>query len=184
MATVPQPYSYPIVDILGGVFDAQKSDHLIALIRTFVPSGINPVVSSDDLNVVVGFDQDLTEGDKAVLDSLVSRSAEYLVVTLADGTPLPVGSNGPSITLAADGIATQAMRVQLKNGDGTDSSGNAEKIILAPVSLIPLDKLSGNLDANGQFAFTLQASNARGNIQVDVKDDNALPINTFFAVWQ
>lgn len=186
MPTVPQPYSYAIASIPGTAvsgFTGQMSDHLIGMIRGYIPAGTNPVVNSDGFNVIVGFDVDLSEDDKAVLDGLIPRASEYLVVTYGNGDALDIDAEGPTASLLANGIDTKALRVQLKNGDGSDSTGHGEVVRLSPASLIPIDTVEGTLNGSGQLSFNLQTSNFRGDVAVNVVGQYTMPVFTFFAEW-
>lgn len=186
--TVPQPYIYSIASIPGGQFTGEMSNHLVAMIQAYIdfsslPAGQNPVVESDGSNITVLFTGDLTEAAKSVLDELVLRSSEYLFITYGDGAQLTLTEQGPVAQLTADGIDTQSMRVQLKNGDGSNSNGDAETVELLPASLMPVDTKSGTLNGGGQFTFTLQSSNMKGDIVVNVKGQYEIPVTFFVAQW-
>lgn len=180
MTTVPQPYTYPIANIPGGHFTGAASDHLLALIASQLPSGVNPGISSDSINIVVSFSQDLTTADKATLDSLVPHCADFFIVT-SDGGVTDLGD--PSNVTATAGLqSATTITLQYKMGDGSNFAGFGETITLhAPIMTI--DKVTGNFDGNGRFQFIIGAELNRGEADIII-DADSLPERTLNAIWQ
>jgi len=179
MVTVPQPYNYLIADLPGGFFTGESSDHLIYLIQAQLPSGVNPVVSSDSVNVTVSFDEDLTTEDKAVLDALVERCNDFYIIT-SDGGETDLG-NPAEITKTAGLSSSTTITLQYKDGDGNNFAGFGEDIVLwAP--LMTINKLEGNFDENGQFEFIIGAELSRGQAEITIESD-ALPQRVLIARW-
>lgn len=178
MTTVPQPYDYLIADIPGGVFGGTQSDRLMHLIQTQIPSGQNPVIGSDELNVTVSFDEDLEEAAKAVLDNCVEHCADFFIIT-SDGGTTDLGDPA-TVSKAAGLLSSTTLTLRLKLGDGTNTPGFNETVeLIAPIMTI--DKLSGNF-SEGLFAFTIGALLDRGQATIEVTADS-MPVKTLIARW-
>jgi hypothetical protein len=146
MTTVPQPYTYLISSIPGGKFDGGSSSHLLYLIETQLPTGVNPVINSDGLNVIITFDADLTTQDKATLDTLVPHASDFFIITKDNGvTDL---GDPASISTTAGLNSSTTITLRYKNGDGTNFNGFGE-IVTIHAPIMTIDKLGGNFDANG-----------------------------------
>ena len=141
MATIPQPYVYPWSSIPGGVFTGQMSERLDGLIEVKLPDWGNPVIGSDEeaATVTITGDTDLTDADKAILDGLVARSADFFIIT-KDGGRTDMGEPA-LLALKANGIESQIITLQYKNGDNTDSNGYDDPVKATSVGLLPIDKL-------------------------------------------
>jgi len=177
--TVPQPYDYLIASIPGGQFTGTASDHLLELIRTQLPNGINPVINSDGINIIITFDQDLSTADKATLDTLVPHCADYFIIT-KDGGRTDLGDPAVVTTAAGQQSAT-TITLQYKMGDGTNFASFGEAIVVhAPIMTI--DKIAGNFDGNGQLQFIIGSELKRGEVNIAI-DADALPEKILTASW-
>lgn len=179
MPTVPQPYTYPIANIPGGFFDGQSSDHLIGIIAIDLPTGVNPVVESDGINVTVSFDVDLTTEEKAILDTLVARCNDFFIVTLDNG----ITDEGEPATIekAAGLLSSSTITLKYKSGDGTDSNGFGETVVLRS-PIMQIDRLGGDFDGTGKFQFVIGALLERGEATILIECDG-LPSRTVIARW-
>lgn len=179
MPTIPQPYVYPIANIPGGQFNGDASSHLLALIVSQIPSGVNPVIGSDSINVTVSFNSDLSTTDKATLDSLVPHCADFFIIT-EDGGVTDLGNPANIMTAAGQNSAT-TITLQYKMGDGTNFNGFGEAIQLhSPIMTI--DKIIGNFDGTGKFQFIIGSELNRGEVDI-VIDSGSLPEKVLVAIW-
>lgn len=180
MPTVPQPYVYPISGIPGGIFDGQKSDRLVDLIHTNLPSATGLAVSSDSVNVTITFDADLSDTDKTTLDGLVPRCSEYFIVTTDNGVT-DLGDNA-LITKVAGVLSSVTVTLKYKNGDGTNSNGHGDTVnVVTPVVVI--DKVTGTFDGNGKFQFVVGAIvSSRGTAVLNITS-GSLPPRILNITW-
>ena len=166
MATVPQPYEYPIASIPGGEFDS--GDRLLALIQDQIPVGINPVINSDGINITVEFDEDLEDTDKATLDSLIPHAADYYIITIDGGN---TDEGDPAEIVTESGLLSAvAVTLQMKAGDGSDIVGFGEGVTLGP-PIMTISTLQGNFNGSGQFTFTVGAVLDRGRAEIEIQSD-------------
>jgi len=171
MPTVPQPYQYPLADIPG---TETSLDHLIALIAINIPSGVNPVINNDGTNLIVQFDQDLEDTDKAILDTLVPRTNEYFIIT-SDGGVTDLG-NPATVSKPVGNLSATTITLQCKNGDGTNSNGFGQTINIGIDCLVPVDKSSCSFDGNGRCSFTIGVSmTMRGKVVFTLTTNDQLP---------
>jgi len=178
MATVPQPYVYPIANIPGGQFGGAQSDRLVFLIGTQLPTAQNPVVSSDGINVIITFAVDLTTEEKIILDNLVRHCADFFIITTDGSTDL-----GDPATISQDAglLSSTTLILRLKLGDGTnDPSFNESLSLSAPIMTI--DKIEGSF-SNGTFSFTVGAVLDRGQAEITITADS-MPTKTLIARWK
>jgi hypothetical protein len=179
MPTVPQPYVYPISGIPGGQFGGQQSDRLIHLITSQLPTGLNPVVNSDSIDIIVSFDADLTTEEKTTLDGLVPHCADLYIITI-DGGITDLGDPA-EITKNAGQQSSSTITLQMKMGDGTNFNSFGEPVVLrAPLMVI--DTLGGNFNGSGQFVFTIGAELSRGQADIQIESDS-LAVKTVSARW-
>lgn len=179
MTTVTQPYTYAISSIPGG-FNGNSSSHLFYLIETQIPTGVNPVINSDEFDVVITFDADLTTQEKSTLDNLVLHSSDFFIITKDNGVT-DLGNPAP-ISADAGLNSSTVVTLRYKAGDGTNFNGFGETVILrAPIMTI--DKLSGVFDTNGLFQFTIGSELNRGTVEIEV-DCDSLPIKTIISSWR
>jgi len=179
MPTVPQPYEYLIANIPGGIFEGSHSDRLLHLIQTQIPAGVNPVISSDSTNITVSFDFDLEDTDKAILDDLVERSADYFIVS-TDGGSNDLGD--PALIEEESGLeSASTITLQIKDGDGINVNG-FEELITIHAPLMTISTLSGQFDVTGEFEFTVGAELNRGEAEVII-EAAGLPSRTVIARW-
>ena len=163
MATVPQPYEYPISSIPGGEFDS--GDRLLGLIQTQLPTGINPVINRDGINITVEFDEDLEDTDKAILDSLIPHAADYYIITLDGGN---TDEGDPAEVVIESGLLSAVtITLQMKAGDGTDIVGFGEEVTLGP-PIMTISTLQGNFNDSGQFTFTAGAVLDKGKAEIEM----------------
>lgn len=176
---VPQPYVYPISGIPGGQFTGQTSDHLLDLILTNLPGDTNPVITSDNVNVTITFDADISTNDKTTLDGLVQRSADYFIVTKDNGiTDLGLPA---LVSVVAGLLSSTTVTIQYKNGDGTNSNGYGDSInITAPI--MEIDKLSGIFNGSGKFQFIIGAELSRGTAMITIQS-GSLPVRELHGTW-
>lgn len=177
MATVPQPYVYPIANIPGAGEGFTGSEHLKSLIQAALPDFFDPTgVNSDGVNVSVTGTRDLTTAEKTTLDGLVARSEEFFIVTTDGGvTDLPEPGE---VSLTAGLLSSKMLTLQLKDGNGNNQpiAGGAIKLTAPPA----LDKTTGAFDANGKFVFTASAQLNKGSIAVLIESDSLPPRNVTF----
>lgn len=179
MPTVAQPYIYAIAALPGGHFDGQSSEHLESVIQTNLPAAGFATISSDSTNVEITFAAELTEEDKAILDTLVPRCNDYFIVT-TDGGVTDLGVVA-SVMKPAGLLSSTTVTLKYKNGDGTDSNGYGDAVtLIAPIMTI--DKVVGNFDAEGKFQFIVGAELNRGTAQITIQSDS-LPVKTLMATW-
>lgn len=179
MATVPQPYLYPIAAIPGGEFGGDQSNRLFYLISTQLPAATGLVINSDGTNVEVIFDADLEQTDKDTLDALVERCADYFIVS-TDGGATDIG-NFAVIEKTAGLVSSTAITLSIKAGDGSDVNGFNEAVnLIAPVMNISI--LEGLFNGLGLFNFTIGAELNRGQVDVEVEVEG-LPTRFFSARW-
>jgi len=179
MTTVPQPYVYPVAGIPGGQFGGQQSDRLVHLIISQIPAGQNPTINSDGLDVVITFDADLTTAEKTTLDDIVPHCADFYIIT-TDGGVTDLGD--PAVVTKNAGQQSSALiTLQFKLGDGTDFVSFGEAVTLA-APLMAIDKLEGNFDGSGKFAFTIGAELSRGQANIEITSDS-LAVKTLIARW-
>jgi hypothetical protein len=179
MTTVPQPYVYPVSGIPGGQFGGQQSSHLAFIISQNLPNDTNPTISCDGSSVTITFDQDISVADKAILDALVARSADYFIVT-TDGGVTDLG-NPATIAVPAGLNSSTTITLQFKKGDGTNSNGYGDSVVIhAPIMTI--DSLGGVFGANGQFQFTIGSELNRGEVDITISSDT-LPERDIVARW-
>lgn len=179
MTTVPQPYIYTINNLPGAYFDGSSSDRLLSLIASQLPTGQNPVISSDSINITVAFDVDLQTSEKTTLDNLVPRCNDYFIIT-NDGGLTDLGL--PAIVEKVAGlVSSTTITLQYKDGAGANFNGFGEQIKLrAPIMTI--NKLSGNFDGSGKFQFVIGAILDRGEASIDIEIP-ALTTRTLIGRW-
>lgn len=181
MPTVPQPYVYPVANITGAGdgFTGDMSNRLFALIVSQLPGFTNPVINSDETNVTITGDVDLTDVEKALLDGLVNHAADYFIVSLDGETDL-----GDPVAIEKDAGLMSAVTIylQMKSGDGNDFAGFGEEIRLT-APLMPINKVRGNFDGAGEFDFTVGASLNLGTVELLVECDG-MPARAITVTWK
>ena len=190
-------YAYPLTGIPGGVWNTAESpgmsDLLSDLIRDniaalpgdtpanqlFVISG--PTEEQGAISVIVDTLADLTNDEKAILDTLVPHGPDYFIVT-EDGGATDLGE--PSeINQDAGPSSSKTITLKWKDGAGQDSNGFGDKSVqLTPAALLPIDKTGGTFDSNGKFAFVVGASLSRGAVNITCQSDK-LPVRNLLARW-
>jgi len=189
-------YNYPIASTIpGGQWmppeNTSMSDHLASLIRaniaslaTDTPDNQLFTIGSQTLNdvetLIIETVTDLTTDEKTILDDLVPRCADYFIVT-TDGGVTDLGE--PSeISQTAGPTSSVTVTLKWKNGAGADSNGHGDTVLITPAALLPIDKTSAVIDANGKASFIVGASLSRGSVAIALTSDN-LPVRNLVAKW-
>lgn len=181
MPTVPQPYVYPISNIIGGYFTGESSDHLTGLILTQLALVGNPTISSDGIDVVITFDADLSTEDKATLDSLVDHANDLFIIT-KDGGVTDLG-NPATVSVNAGLSSATTITLQYKTGTGANFNGFGDTVTLS-APIMTIDKVSGTFNGTGKFQFVIGAELNRGTVQIEISTDTSMPKKSLIAEWK
>lgn len=182
MATVPQPYNYDVSVVSGGEFPGSASDHLKALILAGIPAGVNPIISESGPTITVSFDADLTTADKATLDSLVPRAADYYIIT-TDGGVTDLGDPA-TISQPVGILSSSNITLQYKSGNGVNSNGYGDSVVLTPSALMPISASTVVFNGSGKATFTVGASvTQRGAMSIALATNTVLPPTSLITVW-
>lgn len=189
-------YNYPVASTIpGGAWmppeNTSMSDHLTALMRANIPSlaadapdnqlftiGSGQVDETE--NVIIETVSDLSVEEKAILDTLVPRSADYFIVT-TDGGATDLGEPC-EVSQVAGPTSSVTVTIQWKTGAAVNSNGHGDTVLFTPAALMPIDKTEAVIDGTGKASFVVGASLSRGSVAIAITSDS-LPVRNLTAKW-
>ncbi len=176
-------YVYDLSDFPGGVFTSAISERLTALCASGIPDDPLLNIGSTETEVTLTFQDELSAGEKTILDGdqsdpaggLIAKSTEYFDVM--DGANIV--QDGATLQQSSDGILSTSLTLQLRNGNQTPIGGSGQATIdVDPSTPFQVGPTSGNFGAvNGQFVLIVGPTTLRGIITVTFKS-GSLPART------
>lgn len=178
-------YVYPITSIPGGIITLDNKACLAYKIRAAIATPLLGVFT-DETNLTISFEADLTPQEKIILDNntdppegLVIDTTDFIEVTVND----TIIDNFNVSLLPGDGASNLLVILTRKNGDGiilTDVYPH-QIHITSPGGIAPINHSTGEFNSiTGKFEFRIlpTASRFRGQRSIIV-DCAGLPSRCF-----